>query len=86
MSINVAALINPQKNIRLNQESKCFFCSKKSRPVYLFSTKTGGHYVCGNCRVKIIEHFGRIPPNPEELIDNKNIFSGGAWETNRRKH
>ena len=85
MSIDYSCLRNPFRYSKFDKEWNCYFCEKKSTPVYLFGMEKGGHFVCEECKLKIINHLGHQSTR-EGLINNKNILSGGGCDSNRRRH
>ena len=89
-SINVRAvkiILKSKKGQKLGGAEICSECELKKKPIYRYlQSNIGPVYLCNECKIKLFNRsFGSIGPKGENLI-GKTVKSGGAWETNRRKH
>jgi len=84
--INDGIRLISKKSKRIDKRSKCNRCDGYYNTVYRYSDSNQGLVnLCLRCKEIIREKsFGSIQIHQEGLI-SKFVYSGGAWETNRKK-
>lgn len=85
MEIDFSIIHLPLHIKPFQKNESCRFCSKKFDSGFIVSTERGGYLICVHCKDKIVKYVEGTPEK-ENLINKRNIFSGGSWESNRSKH
>lgn len=83
----VEIILQSKKGQRQEHKGICNSCHMSKNPIYKYSkSNVGVVFLCNPCKTKVFERsFGSLTLKRDNLI-GKNIYSGGAWETNRQRH
>ena len=80
-------ILYSKRSSKIDDNHICSQCDVKNRPIYKYAQSNYGEvFLCSYCKIKVFNRSFKPAGAEGENLIGKLVLSGGAWESNRRKH